>query len=271
MIALALILFEGGLAAGFDEVSPVLAPGVLAGNRRHARHRRRHRARREVDRRAVHAAGTAARLDRGRDRQRRDLLRPARFDDASGGSRRPRGRVRSERPGRGAARDRVHRLDHAAGLRDRRHGRAVRRAARRSAAAIGLVVGQLAVARAARAAPLVEPGSTRSPRSPPPRSPTASRRPRTARASSRSTWPGLAVGGARIPARRTIDEFHAGIAWVSQIVLFITLGLLVVPPPARERRGRGARDRRRADRRSPARSPRSSRPASAASRCARRC
>ena len=40
---------------------------------------------------------------------------------------------------------------------------------------------------------------------------------------------GLALGGARIPARRTIGEFHDGVAWVSQIVLFVTLGLLVVP------------------------------------------
>jgi potassium/hydrogen antiporter len=40
---------------------------------------------------------------------------------------------------------------------------------------------------------------------------------------------GLALGSARIPARRTIDDFHAGLAWVSQIALFFTLGLLVFP------------------------------------------
>jgi cell volume regulation protein A len=40
---------------------------------------------------------------------------------------------------------------------------------------------------------------------------------------------GLALGGARIPARRTIDDFHAGVAWVAQIALFFTLGLLVFP------------------------------------------
>jgi cell volume regulation protein A len=40
---------------------------------------------------------------------------------------------------------------------------------------------------------------------------------------------GLALGSARTPARRTIEDFHAGVAWVSQITLFFTLGLLVFP------------------------------------------
>ncbi|NLT04971.1 MAG: potassium/proton antiporter [Solirubrobacterales bacterium] len=40
---------------------------------------------------------------------------------------------------------------------------------------------------------------------------------------------GLSLGSARIPARRTIDDFHAGLAWVAQIALFFTLGLLVYP------------------------------------------
>jgi cell volume regulation protein A len=40
---------------------------------------------------------------------------------------------------------------------------------------------------------------------------------------------GLSVGSGRIPARRTIEDFHAGLAWVGQIALFFTLGLLVFP------------------------------------------
>jgi cell volume regulation protein A len=40
---------------------------------------------------------------------------------------------------------------------------------------------------------------------------------------------GLAVGGSHIPAKRTITAFHEGVAWVAQIVLFLTLGLLVFP------------------------------------------
>jgi cell volume regulation protein A len=40
---------------------------------------------------------------------------------------------------------------------------------------------------------------------------------------------GLTLGGASVPARRTIADFHAGLAWVSQIAVFFTLGLLVFP------------------------------------------
>ena len=40
---------------------------------------------------------------------------------------------------------------------------------------------------------------------------------------------GLALGSATIPARRTVEEFHDGLAWVSQIAVFFTLGLLVFP------------------------------------------
>jgi potassium/hydrogen antiporter len=40
---------------------------------------------------------------------------------------------------------------------------------------------------------------------------------------------GLALGSAQIPARRTVADFHDGIAWVSQIAVFLTLGLLVFP------------------------------------------
>jgi cell volume regulation protein A len=39
----------------------------------------------------------------------------------------------------------------------------------------------------------------------------------------------LALGGARIPAQRTIVAFHEGVGWVAQIGLFILLGLLVFP------------------------------------------
>ena len=40
---------------------------------------------------------------------------------------------------------------------------------------------------------------------------------------------GLALGGAHIPAKRTVTAFHEGLAWVAQITLFLTLGLLVFP------------------------------------------
>ena len=40
---------------------------------------------------------------------------------------------------------------------------------------------------------------------------------------------GLALGSHHIPSRRTVDDFHDGLAWVSQIAVFLTLGLLVNP------------------------------------------
>lgn len=40
---------------------------------------------------------------------------------------------------------------------------------------------------------------------------------------------GLAIGTPALPARRTIVAFHEGVGWVAQISLFILLGLLVFP------------------------------------------
>ncbi len=40
---------------------------------------------------------------------------------------------------------------------------------------------------------------------------------------------GLSLGGAAIPAKRTIVSFHDGLAWVAQLSMFFTLGLLVFP------------------------------------------
>ena len=57
---------------------------------------------------------------------------------------------------------------------------------------------------------------------------------------------GLALGSAAIPAQRTIAAFHDGVAWVAQVAMFLTLGLLVFPSQLRRGRGRGhgARARR---------------------------
>jgi potassium/hydrogen antiporter len=40
---------------------------------------------------------------------------------------------------------------------------------------------------------------------------------------------GLVLGTAQIPAKRTVTVFHEGLGWVAQIVMFLTLGLLVFP------------------------------------------
>jgi potassium/hydrogen antiporter len=40
---------------------------------------------------------------------------------------------------------------------------------------------------------------------------------------------GLVLGSAPIPGKQTVTIFHQGVAWVAQIALFLTLGLLVFP------------------------------------------
>jgi cell volume regulation protein A len=45
---------------------------------------------------------------------------------------------------------------------------------------------------------------------------------------------GLALGDRRIPAKRTVVAFHEGVASVAQIALFVVLGLLVFPTQLRE-------------------------------------
>lgn len=40
---------------------------------------------------------------------------------------------------------------------------------------------------------------------------------------------GLWLGSSSIPAKRTITAFHDGLAWVAQLAMFLTLGLLIFP------------------------------------------
>jgi potassium/hydrogen antiporter len=40
---------------------------------------------------------------------------------------------------------------------------------------------------------------------------------------------GLALGSTLIPAKHTVTSFHQGLAWVAQVAMFLTLGLLVFP------------------------------------------
>ena len=40
---------------------------------------------------------------------------------------------------------------------------------------------------------------------------------------------GLVLGSREMPARRTVFAFHEGLAWVAQVAMFFTLGLLVFP------------------------------------------
>jgi cell volume regulation protein A len=40
---------------------------------------------------------------------------------------------------------------------------------------------------------------------------------------------GMVLGSARIPAKRSVVSFHEGLAWVAQLAMFLILGLLVFP------------------------------------------
>jgi cell volume regulation protein A len=40
---------------------------------------------------------------------------------------------------------------------------------------------------------------------------------------------GLSMGSAALPARQTVAAFHDGLAWLAQLTMFLTLGLLVFP------------------------------------------
>ena len=50
---------------------------------------------------------------------------------------------------------------------------------------------------------------------------------------------GLMLGSADIPAKRTVTAFHEGLAWVAQLGMFLTLGLLVFPSQLLEIAGTG--------------------------------
>jgi cell volume regulation protein A len=50
---------------------------------------------------------------------------------------------------------------------------------------------------------------------------------------------GLMLGSADIPAKRTVTAFHEGLAWVAQLGMFLTLGLLVFPSELLEIAGTG--------------------------------
>ena len=50
---------------------------------------------------------------------------------------------------------------------------------------------------------------------------------------------GLALGSADLPAKRTVTAFHEGLAWVAQLGMFLTLGLLVFPSELDEIAGTG--------------------------------
>ena len=167
--------------------------------------------------RPLAARGPAARRDPLLDRRRGDLRDPARVDAAPAPGAHARGRVGLQRPGRGPARPRVHRVDPAARLRPRRHGRCCSCSELGIGLVVGVAVGWLAV-QAFRRARLATGGLY-------PVALAGDRRPRVRAGRHRSHGSGflavylagLALGGATIPAKRTVIAFHEGLGWVAQL------------------------------------------------------
>ena len=258
VIALALILFEGGLAAGWKEIRPVLGTsislatigtlitalivGVAA----------RSAARLQP------ARGLPARVDRRRDRQRGDLLGAARVHaQAPAGARSLEGESGFNDPVAivlviGFI-DWIQKPDYGLRATCSAWSRSSSRSARRS----GLVVGRLAVIGVPAASASLRPASIRSRRSPRRRSPSAEPPSCTARASSPSTWRGCRSEALAIPARRTVDDFHAGARVGRPDRGLLHVRAARVPERPARRRRRGAADRRRARCSSPVRSRRS--------------
>ena len=123
VVALALILFEGGLTAGLRRDPARAAAVAVAGDLRHARHRCHLRLRGGVAVRPEHARGHAARRHHLLHRRRGHLRAAARVDAAPQARAHARGRGRLQRPGGRPARGGLHRVDPAAGLRRARHAR----------------------------------------------------------------------------------------------------------------------------------------------------
>ena len=246
IVAVALILFEGGLAAGWGEIRPVLGvslslatvgtviTAVVVGLA----------AAWLLD--LTTLEGLLLGLDRGLHRQRRDLLGAARVEHRPPPRAHARGRVGLQRPGGDRAGARVHRVHPAARLRRGGHARCCPSASWASARPRGW----------RSATWRCRPSSARPSRTPglyPVASiATAALAYGVADVAHGSGFmsvyvTALMLGSASIPSKRTVLDFHDGLAWVSQIALFLTLGLLVNPGEFGDITGEGAADLRRAD------------------------
>ena len=245
VVALALILFEGGLTPGLVEIRPVLGTAVALALIATPDHRGDRGPRRRVAVRLRHRARPAGRRGAGEHRRRGDLRAAAQLDAAAAVGARARGRVRPQRPGRRAAGARADPVHQRPDLRLRRRRAAARAPARDRHA--GRRGGRLArQCRRSDARSSRPPGSTRWRRWRSPRSRSAAPTRCTARASSPSTSPGSRSGRPRIPAQQTITAFHQGLAWVAQVGDVPHARPARLPAPAPRHRAGG--DRARADR-----------------------
>ena len=228
IVALALILFEGGLNAGFDEIRPVLGvaislaiigtllTAVITGLRRRGPVR------------VLDQGGPAGRQHHRRHRRRGHLRGAARARRCGAGSlSRSRARRGSTTPSRSCSSSPA-----STGSWTRTTGSATRSccscASSAWASASAWLTGWLAVEGFKRV-----------------RLATAGLYPVASLAVGAIAYgaaaalegsgfvavylAGLALGSASIPAKQTVANFHQGLGWVAQLAMFLTLGLLVFP------------------------------------------
>ncbi len=214
--------------AGFSEIRPVLRPGLMLAVFATIGTAVITALRGRLALRPVDARGPPARIDPGRHRRRRHLRPAAHLHPPAPPGPNARGGGGVQRPGRDPARARVHRLDRGA----RATACSTWPACSSSRSRSGW--------RPAWAWASPRCGPCAACRSPPAASTRWRRWPRRALAFGAADslhgsgflaiyLAGLVLGSSQIPARNTITVFHQGLAWVAQIGLFLTLGLLVFP------------------------------------------
>ena len=249
VVALALILFEGGLTPGVIEIRPVLGTSISLALIATPLCAADLRARGGPAVRLRRSGGPAARRGARVHGRRRDLRPAARIDAAAPARAHARGRVRPRRPGRRAAGDRL--IDW---ISSRATASATWCCCSSQQLGIGLVVGlavgwlavqgfqraQLATAGLYPVASLATAALAFGARRRAARLRLPGRLPRRADARLART----------IPAKQTIATFHQGLAWVAQLGDVPHARAARVPEPARRRRASRdrARDRGRARR-----------------------
>ncbi len=227
IIGLAIILFEGGITTPWRAIRPVVVPAAVLATVGRRHHRGDHRGRRARGLPARLAGVVPARRGGRLDGRGRSLLDPARDERAPPPGACPRSRVGDQRPDRRRADDRADPVGGGPFVRVARTARPDRPAAERRARARtrGRAGGSLGDRPVTAAAAQFGPVATLA---------AGAIGFGLADVAGGSGFlavyiVGLFVGNTATPLRRALVNFHAGLAFLAQVGLFIVLGLFVFP------------------------------------------